>query len=68
MLVPIIKNKAGDLADKNNYLPIDMLKNTGKIILDRIERYVVITDNQFGLKRCHSTDTCIFLLKEILRT
>ena len=26
-----------------------------KIILDIIERYSVITDHQFGVKRCHST-------------
>ena len=70
VLVPIIKNKAGDLADKSNYRPIGISsvcsKILEKIILDRLEKYAVITDNQFGFKRCHSTESCIFLLKEIL--
>ena len=71
VLVPIIKNKAGTLADKNNYRSTGISSVCSKIleriILDRIERYVVITDNQVGFKRCHSTETSIFLLKEILQ-
>ena len=55
----------------NNYYPIGISSVCSIIlertILDRIEIYVVITDNQFGFERYHSTKTCIFLLKEILQ-
>ena len=61
VLVPMMKNKADDLADMNNYGPTGISSLCSKIlkriILDRIERYVVITDNQYGAKRYHSTET-----------
>ena len=37
-----------------------------KNILNRIEMYVLTTDNQFGFKTKHSTDLCIYALKEIV--
>ena len=70
VLVPIIKSKSGILSDKNNYRPIGISPVCSKIlecvILQRIEKYIKTTDNQFGFKYKHSTESCIFLLKEIL--
>ena len=34
-------------------------------MLDRIEMYVNTNPNQFGFKRKHGTDQCIYVLKEI---
>ena len=42
MIVPILKNKNGDMTSKNNYRPI-------------------------AYKTGHSTDMCVFILKEIVR-
>ena len=36
------------------------------VILQRIENFIKTTDNQFGFKHKHSTETYIFMLKEIL--
>ena len=63
VLVPIIKKiKLVTLLTRITIVQLVFLL----YVLDRFEKYVVITDNQFGFKRCHSTETCIFLLKEIL--
>ena len=36
------------------------------IMLDRIEMYINTNPNQFGFKRKHGTDQCIYVLKEII--
>ena len=36
------------------------------IMLDRIEMYMNTNPNQFGFKRKHGTDQCIYVLKEII--
>ena len=36
------------------------------IMLDRIEMYMITNPNQFGFKRKHGTDQCIYVLKEII--
>ena len=68
-IVPIIKNKPGDTSDKNNYRPIALVTAASKsfelclsIIL---EDYLVTHDQQFGFKRKHSTDLCIFTVKSV---
>ncbi len=63
VLLPLIKNKAGDVTDLNNYRPIAVSNCITKIIeliiFDRIEGLLVTTDNQFGFKSKHSTDMCV---------
>uniref|UniRef100_A0A671UZC4 Reverse transcriptase domain-containing protein n=1 Tax=Sparus aurata TaxID=8175 RepID=A0A671UZC4_SPAAU len=70
VLVPVIKDKAGKLNSSENYRPIALAsilsKVLEKILLNRLEQYILTTDNQFGFKRKHGTDMCIFALKEIL--
>ena len=69
-LVPIIKSKSGLISSKDNYRPIAIASVLSKvlefIILERIELSVYTHDNQFGFKKQHGTDTCIYAMKEII--
>ena len=70
VLVPIIKDKKGDITDINNYRPIAITsvasRFSKKFILLRIKHYLCTNDNQFSYKPKHATDMCIFTLKSIL--
>ena len=70
ILVPIIKNKAGNINSIDNYRPIALASVVSKvlenIILVRIEHLLLTNPNQFGFKRGHGTDQCIYTLKEIV--
>ena len=67
IVAPIIKNKAGDLSDNNNYRPIALATIASKLfeslILSRVSICLSTLVNQFGLKKDHSTEMLIFLLK-----
>ena len=69
-LVPLIKNKLKDPSDPGNYRPIAITTISSKLLesllLSRLRHYLYTSDNQFGFKSQHSTDTCIYLLKETL--
>ena len=60
IIVPLVKNRCGNLTDKNNYRPIALSSITSivfeHIILLRLEEYLWTTDNQFGFKSGHSFD------------
>lgn len=70
VLVPVIKDKAGKISSKDNYRPIALASVFSKIIeviiLGRIEKYLATNPNQFGFKKKHGTDQCIYVLKEII--
>ena len=70
ILVPLIKNKNGNVNDKNNYRPIAIVTGLSKIleivVLNIIESYIYSSHNQFGFKRKHLTDLCIYVLKNII--
>ena len=70
ILIPIIKNKAGNINSIDNYRPIALASVLSKVIeiilLSRIESYLVTKPNQFGFKAKHGTDQCIYVLKEII--
>ena len=70
IIVPLVKNKCGNLTDKNNYRPIVLSSITSKvfehIILLRLEEYLCTTDNQFGFMSGHSTGLCIYTLSELI--
>ena len=70
VLVPIIKDKSAKVSSKENYRPIAVAsvlsKVFEKVILLRIEKYISTNCNQFGFKRRHGTDQCIYLLKELV--
>ena len=65
IIVPLVKNKCGNLTDKNNYRPIALSSITSKvfehIILQRLEEYLWTTDNQFGFKFIQQTSVFMHL-------
>jgi len=64
VIVPICKNKIGNISDAGNCRPVSL----ATIISDLFEHYILscispllaTTDNQFGFKPKHGTDMCIF--------
>ena len=54
VIAPLVKNRNGDLSDKNNYRPIALSSVISKVfenvILYRLEEYLWTTNNQFGYK------------------
>ena len=70
VLVPVIKNKTGKISSKDNYRPIALASIISKILemalLSRVEDYIITYDNQFGFKKKHGTDMCIYALKELI--
>ena len=69
-IVPIVKNKSGNLSDSNNYRPIALATIVSKILesvlLIKCGEYLTTCDNQFGFESSHSTDLCIYTLKEYI--
>ena len=65
ILVPIIKNKAGNVNSIDNYRPIALSSIVSKIlesiILSRIECYLLTSSNQFGFKKIMVL-TCVYTL------
>jgi hypothetical protein len=70
IIIPLIKDKKGDVSDCNNYRPIALTCIMSKIlesaILKKYQNYFITSDHQFGFKPKHGTDQCIFVLKEII--
>ena len=54
----------------NNYRPIALVTIASTIfeiiLLDVMEPFVVTCDNQFGFKKKHSTEHCIYALKNVI--
>ena len=71
IIIPLIKNKSGDTSNVNNYRPIALVTVASKIfeiiLLEMLTPYLNTTDNQFGFKKGHSTDHCIFALKNVIQ-
>ena len=38
-----------------------------KVLYSRMDGYLQSTFNQFGFKRKHGTEMCVFVLKELIR-
>jgi len=70
VLVPVIKNKSGSITSKDNYRPIALAGALSKviesIILNRVQDLLETSPNQFGFKKKHGTDQCIYALKECI--
>ena len=69
-IIPLIKDKAGDTNDKNNYRPVALVTPCSKlfelVLLSIMEDFLVTSDNQFGFKRGHATDMCIYAMKSVI--
>ena len=70
ILVPIIKDKSGKINSKDNYRPIAIASIMSKLLeillLERLSNYLLTSSHQFGFKAKHSTDACIYVLKEAI--
>ena len=70
IIAPVIKDKAGNINAKDNYRPIALASIISKVVeiimLNRMETYLITQHNQFGFKKNHGTDQCIFVFKELL--
>ena len=67
-LIPLLKSKLKDETLSKSYRPIAIATAFSKllelIILSKCDNCLKSSDNQFGFKRGHSTDLCIYTLKE----
>ena len=70
-IIPILKNRNGDTSDKNNYRPTAIVTAMSKLFelcLSRIlDEYLCTNENQFGFKRKHATDLCIYTVKLVIK-
>ena len=62
----------GDITDMDNYRPITLTTVTSKLleilILERFSSQLnCSSNNQHGFKAHHSTDTCVFIFKQIVQ-
>jgi hypothetical protein len=67
LMVPLVKNKSGDLSDVNNYRAIALSTSMSKIFESVLLKHVISSDEidmcQFGFKKNHSTTLCTNVLK-----
>ena len=73
VLVAIIKDKTGQIDRMDNYRPISLAGVISKVVeiilLNRISKLLSTCSNcsnQFGFQQKLGTDTCIYILKEIV--
>ena len=70
VMVPLIKNKSGNLSDLNNYRAIAISNAVSKLFESLIAQYVrsnsEYDDFQFGFKSGHSTGLCTRVLKQTI--
>ena len=70
VLVPIVKDRTKNISDKGNYRPIALASVVSKVfemsLRVKLESFLHSSDYQFGFKANHSTDLCIYTLKEVI--
>ena len=66
-VIPLIKDKMGNLNDEINYRPITLIpvisKVFGCILLGICQDWLMVDDLQFGFKQGHGCTDVIFALK-----
>ncbi|XP_022832297.1 uncharacterized protein LOC111360568 [Spodoptera litura] len=71
VVVPVVKNKTGDLSDKSNYRPISLATIIAKVfdglLNTQLNKYIRIHDNQFGFRPGLSTESAILCLKHTVK-
>lgn len=71
IVVPIVKNRTGDISDKCNYRPISLATIIAKVfdrLLDKhLSKYLRLHDGQFGFRPGLSTESAILSLKHTTR-
>ena len=72
VFLPLIKDEFGDRESSDNYRPIMsssvFLKLTEFAIKNKIEKYLLTDERQFGFKRESSTHLACLMLKETVLT
>ncbi len=70
LIITLVKDKREALTDKDNYRPIATASSISKllerVLLGKYGNVFVTNSHQFGYKQKHSTDMCIFLMKEVI--
>ncbi len=70
VIIPLVKNKCGNLSDINNYRPIAIANVISKIfesvLLTRLDDFLWTNENQFGFKPAHSTDMSVYILHDFI--
>lgn len=70
VILPLVKNKCGNLSDTKNYRPIAISNIISKVLegvlLSRLEDYLWTCENQFDFKSGYSTDMDIYVLHEYI--
>jgi exonuclease III len=71
VVVPIVKNKTGDLSDPNNYRPISLATILAKVLDSLLNaqlcKHINLHDAQFGFRPELSTECAILCLKRAVR-
>lgn len=71
VVVPIVKNKNGDVSDMSNYRPISLATIIAKVLdslLDKhLNKHINLHDQQFGFRSGLSTESAIMCLKETVQ-
>jgi len=69
VIIPLVKNKSGDLSDVNNYRAISISTATSKLfettIFDSVNNSITSVDYQFGFRPSHSTAICTNVFKQV---
>ena len=70
VIIPIVKNKKGNVTDIDNYRPIAITSIFSKVlellILEKYSSFLDTSANQFGFKSKHSTDMSIFAMQQVV--
>ena len=70
LIIPLVKNRKGDIGSSDNYRPIALTNVVSKVfesvILDKYKPLLETTPNQFGFKPKHGTELAVFTLKQVI--
>ena len=70
IIIPIVKDKKESVTVSDNYRPVALTTVFSKIfeiiVLNKYSANLYTTANQFGFKKGHSTDLCVYVLKSII--
>lgn len=66
VLVPVVKDKTGNLSSPANNRTVSLAgvlsKGLEHILLDRLQQYSITTGKQLGFKSTHRTDFCVSII------
>lgn len=71
VVVPLVKNRTGDVSDMANYRPISLATVTAKVLDSllngHLSRHIHLNDSQFGFRTGLSTESAIWCLKRTIQ-